>query len=381
MPTPFKFDEVPAGVSLTSTLDGENVLISSKAYFSSEDGNDFLTHIEAVWGYFSNVLCPSGLQPSQVDHFLAVIDRNKTATLYVNELRQQVSARIKRPIKAGQHIFRDDLAGIEELVFHDAAGQRIEIPPDNGLVLILSVGWRKCLYYDFEALITETPPRSLNMPRLFGRFHQQLLFQDMYSITDEQWDGMLAWGWFPFIWMTQDDRKRIIHFSARVDKPQSVFDEVCTRFQAVVKDRSASWQRLSFFQDHKMFVDKAVEHYLRDDYLSSIQVLYPRIEGIMRRLHLLNQPGAKPHQKSMAEEIVKNHDDYSLLLPAQFRKYLLGFYFRAFNEATGDVPLSRNSVAHGTSLPSDYDFVKASLGFMICDQIFYFLCPTQNGQP
>jgi len=77
---------------------------------------------------------------------------------------------------------------------------------------------------------------------------------------------MLEWGWFPFIWMTQDDRKKIIYFSTRVDKPESVFDEVCTRFQAVAKDRSASWQRLSFFQDHKVFVDKAVEHYFRDDY-------------------------------------------------------------------------------------------------------------------
>lgn len=381
MPTSFTFNEVPAGVSLTGALKDENLLVSTKAYLSSEDGNDFISLIEAVWGYFSEALRPLGVYPSQVDHFLAVMDRNRTATLYLNELQQRALARAKRPIEVGKHVFRDDIAGIEELVFHDATGKQIEILPDNGLVLILSVGWRKCLYYDFEAILPETPLRSLNMPRLFGRFHQQLLFQDMYSITDEQWDGMLSWGWFPFIWMTQEDRNKVIYFSTRSDEPKSVFEEVCQNYKDVLKDRSTSWQRLHFFQDHAAFIDKAVEHHLKGDYLSAIQVLYPRIEGIMRRLHLLTSPGSKPQQKTMAEAVVKNHDDYSLLLPARFREYLIGFYFRAFNETTGDLPLSRNSVAHGTSLPTDYDFVKSSLGFMICDQMFYFLGPTKESQP
>ena len=380
MPTQLTFDEIPAGVSLTGALKDEDFLLSSKAYLSSEDGNDFISHIEAVWGYFSEVYRPSGVLPSQVDHFLAVIDRNRTATLYLNELQQRAMARAKRPIEAGQHVSRDDIAGVEELVFLDSAGTQIEIPPENGIVLILSEGWRKCLYYDFAALLPETPPRSLNISRLFGRFHQQLLFQDMYSITDEQWDGMLAWGWFPFIWMTQEDRSKVIYFSIRSDEPKSLFEEVCENYKAALKDRSQSWQRLAFFQDHAAFIDKAVEHHMNSDYLSAIQVLYPRIEGIMRRLHLLTSPGSKPQQRTMADAVVKNHDDYSLLLPNRFREYLIDFYFRAFNEATGDLPLSRNSVAHGTSLPTDYDFVKSSLGFMICDQMFYFLGPTKEHQ-
>ena len=65
--------------------------------------------------------------------------------------------------------------------------------------------------------------------------------------------------------------------------------------------------------------------------------------------------------------------DYSLLLPHRLREYLLGFNFRAFNQATGDLPLSRHTVAHGASLPEDYDLVKASLVFMIFDQMFYYL--------
>lgn len=86
---------------------------------------------------------------------------------------------------------RDDIAGIAEVRFEDSVGTPVVISPDNGLVLILSVGWRKCLYYDFEALLPETPARTIDLPKLFGRFHQQLLFQDLYAITDDQWKAML----------------------------------------------------------------------------------------------------------------------------------------------------------------------------------------------
>ena len=168
MPTQFTFEDIPAGVTLTGALPDENLLVSTKAYLSSEDGNDFISHVEAVWGYFAPALRPLKLHPSQIDHFLAVIDRNKTATVYCNELQQRALVQAKRPVEAGQNVFRDDIANIEELVFHNSSGTQIDIPPDSGLVLILSAGWRKCLYYDFEALLPETPPRSLNMPRLFG---------------------------------------------------------------------------------------------------------------------------------------------------------------------------------------------------------------------
>lgn len=380
MPIQFSFGQSPAGVTMTGALEGEDVQVSTRAYLSTEDGNLFVSHLEAVWGYFCGAMNSSGIQPSQVDHFLAVIDRDGTATLFVNELQQRALVRAKRAIDAGEHIFRDDIAGIEELQFLDSAGTPVNIPPDNGLVLILSVGWRKCLYYDFEALLPETSNRSVNLPRLFARFHQQLLFQKLYSITDEQWNAMFAWGWFPFIWMSQEEREKIVLFSSRIDEPRSVFEEVCDKFKSQLEDRSMSWQKFVIFQDHAQFIEKAVEHHLKGDYLSSIQVLFPRIEGIMRQLYLLQSPGSKPQQRTMVEAVVKSHDDYSPLLPTRFKEYLINFYFRTFDEATSNLPLSRNTVGHGNSLPADYDLVKSSLGFMICDQLFYFLAPLENSK-
>ena len=134
-----------------------------------------------------------------------------------------------------------------------------------------------------------------------------------------------------------------------------------------------SWQTNELLKEHWTFIETGAERYLADDFISAIQVLYPRIEGIMRKLHLLRRPSERTQQRTMVEALVADKSDYSLLLPHRFREYLLGFYFRAFDQATGDTPLSRHTVAHGASLPEDYDLVKASLGFMICDQMFYYL--------
>ena len=213
----------------------------------------------------------------------------------------------------------------------------------------------------------------MDIAKLFGTFHQHLLFQEMYSITDEQWARMIDWGWFPFIWMNTGERKRVIHFSDNEQEPRQIFENICHRFQSILHERMDWWRRNEVLNEHSAFIEKAAEHYHAKDYISSIQVLYPRIEGVMRNLRLIKQPDQGASQSSLVKILVATHADYSLLLPQRFQEYLLGFYFRSFDQATGEVPLSRHTVAHGASLPEDYDFVKASLGFMILDQMFYYL--------
>lgn len=373
MPIEISLDQPPAGVTLDGALQGESVPVCQKIHLSSEDGNEFIDHLEAIWGYFGGELQRRGIWPSQVDHFLGLVSRENKATLFCNELQQRSLMRAKRSIKAGEPVCKDDIADIEELVFHDNSGTAIEIPNDHGVVLILSVGWRKCLYYDFAVLTPNAPCRPLQISKLFGGFYRHLLFQDVYRITDQQWNRMIEWGWFPFTWMNNDDRAKVIAFSTRQQEPRSLFEEICRSYRAILPQRAEAWQKGNLFADHATFITTALRHYLADDYISSIQVLYPRIEGAMRKLHLLTRPSERTHQRNMVETLVADTDDLSLLLPQRFKAYLMGFYFRAFDEVAGSVPLSRHTVAHGASLPEDYDFVRASLGFMIFDQIFYFL--------
>ena len=120
MPIHMTFDQPPAGIVLTSALPGEDMLISTKAYLSSEDGNDFVSHLEGIWGYFEPSLREQGVMPSQIDHFLALVSPNLETRLFCNELQQRAQVRVKRAIEAGKAVFKDDIATIEELVLHDA---------------------------------------------------------------------------------------------------------------------------------------------------------------------------------------------------------------------------------------------------------------------
>ena len=300
----------------------------------------------------------------------ALIDRDGQATLYCNELQQIASIRFKGQVEKGQWILKDDVATIDGLSFCDAAGNALDIPRDNGIALMFSVGFRKCLYYNFEPILPNGASRSLDMARVFGRFYQYLSFPELNHITDDQWDAMINWGWFPFVWMTTDDRKKLIGFSTRSQEPKQIFEEICEKFKALAPQKVASWKSLPIIgNDHGEFVDKADRAVSCRRLHSAISNLLPRLEDIMDTFLRSQKTGQKIKQGTMANALVANHDDYSLLLPARFRDYLQRFYFRDFDKDKGNRQLSRNSHGHGASLSSDYDFKRASVGFMILDQM------------
>jgi hypothetical protein len=124
-------------------------------------------------------------------------------------------------------------------------------------------------------------------------------------------------------------------------------------------------------------IEAAWDTLQKRNFISTVQTLMPRIQGIMHRV--LNR---KAGQKYLAEGVVKNHDGRSLLMPEKFKEYLLTYYFRDFDMETGECPLARHSIAHGVSDAADYDEIAATLPFFIFDQIFYFLpAPTQLDHP
>ena len=93
----------------------------------------------------------------------------------------------------------------------------------------------------------------------------------------------------------------------------------------------------------------------------------------MQRLALIDKPGEKTSQGKMVDTLVAHREEYSLLLPSRFKQYLREFYFRSFNVVKGDLPLSRHTVGHGLSRAEDYDLANATIGFLIFDQLFYYL--------
>lgn len=374
MPRLIQLTNLPSGVSLSHALPGETVKVQTKDFVSSEDGEKLVARLDGVSACFSEVFGPGGIPPSVVDHFLAIVGRDRKATVYCNEVQFVLIAKHKRnAVRAGDAIFKNDIADIEAVELLDAAGAAIEIPRDSGVVFILSVGWRKGVFYDYSVFREDGRLRTDNLPRLFGHFFGRLLFQELYSMTEEQWQRLTEWGWFPFVGLQDADRRKLINWALQERQPHPVFEEICRNFRATLERRVEAWKGYELLTDHIDFIQNAMQAYFREDYMSCIQVLYPRIEGVIRTLFAQENPGQDATQGEMVTNLTENQFVHSLLLPDRFTNYLKKVYFRNFDQGAGVIPLSRNSISHGVSVARDYDFVKATIGFMILDQVFYFL--------
>jgi len=135
------------------------------------------------------------IRPSTIDHLLAVISRDKTADIYINELDIRCEFLTKRSVQAGETVSVDDIADIRKMVF-----QGIEIPIDAGIIFVFSAGWRKGLFYDLSpAQPFEPISRTYDLPVYLGQLYSYLLFQDLFKIADNEWENLLANKWFPFI--------------------------------------------------------------------------------------------------------------------------------------------------------------------------------------
>jgi hypothetical protein len=199
MPHEITLNGLPAGYTITAAKSGELTQIQTMGFTSSEDGEDFITRLE---GLPDDLLCrlppEQRVSPSQVDHLLAIIRRDHTATVYVNELLFAVQVRAGRTVKPGQPVGKNEIADILALKMFP----RVMNPADAGVMFLLSVGWRKGLFYDLTPLTPGAEgachPRAFDLGAALGQIYAQLLFQERFSIREAEWDALFAGRWFPF---------------------------------------------------------------------------------------------------------------------------------------------------------------------------------------
>jgi hypothetical protein len=371
MPFQIALDSLPGGYTLSAALPGETVSVALTEFTSSEDGDLFIGRLEGLPAHLVGKLpIESNIRPGTIDHLLAVILPDRSATVYVNELRVIGQMRAKRPIKAGEPIHQDDVADIAEISFDG-----VDIPPTAGVMFLFSVGWRKGLFYDLGPLHARGS-RQFDLRVFLAQAYTYLTFQHLFKITAEEWSVLLDQGWFPFqLLKTGTVKEMLAHVRQKwpIDRLlERIADETRASFEQL-RDRIASSPMLS---EQLPFIDLAIEHFRKSDYISSIAVLYPRLEGIMRRQHLQTQPQKRPSQGNLASGLVeadaKSRHQLSLLLPERFREFLTSVYFKDFDPRNPE-GISRHTVSHGVAPAVDYDLKGATLGFLALDQMSYFV--------
>ena len=118
-----------------------------------------------------------------------------------------------------------------------------------------------------------------------------------------------------------------------------------------------------------------LKHYQNQDPFSSIHVLIPYIEGIVR--HTLDSKSKSMKQLAISEKISKDlerklhaTDDNSLYITG-FKSYLENTWFSPFSNNETLYTMSRNTVSHGIGQYEEYTLEKALQLILTIDQLYY----------
>lgn len=376
MPFEISLKNLPAGYSLSAARKGDqNVRIAFCEFLSSEDGDNFISRLDGFPSeIISHLPSSAGVIPSQVDHLLAIIKKDKTATVYVNELDIIGEILSKRSVKAGEAIQTNDVAGIKSIKL-----KNVSIPSNAGFFFVFSVGWRKGIFYDFLPLSEKYGHhRNYDLEKRLATYFTYLTFQNRFKISHNAWENFFKHGWFPFIGLTDE---LICHITTYAENNWNIDDlipeirkntpEICDR---IIK-RTRSNKN---FSHHSKIILTAIDRFLSDDYISTSSILYPRIEGLMRSASTQNSFGKKHTQQTLIETSISatdaNGSPNMLLLPEKFQTYLKEIYFCSF-DPNNPQGLSRNTIAHGVAPLDAFTEKAAVIALLILDQLSFYFTP------
>jgi len=375
MPYEITLNHLPVGYSMNQAKPGEMVKVLVSEFSSTEDGMKFIKHLEGTPRELLRALPASAnAREPMVDNMLAIIRRDRTATIYLNELTWIGMIRSKGPVQKGDLVTTDTILDIVTL-----KPEGVEIPCDAGIVLILSAGWRKGLYFDYGPLVGDSPKdRDYDLPTAFAAYQGYLLFTEMLSLTEAMWTELLRQSWFPFIHLRQATTRNLLLALQNGSPIDEMLDEIETDTKLAIAARREEWKSHPLLKSHIPIIEAAVNHFDHKDYLSAVLILYPHIEGVMRSLHFTDPKAPKASQGNLIATTVTHAEipphPYSLLLPVRFEQYLQNIYFAAFDPKNPQ-GISRHTISHGVAPAEALTRKGATIGFLILLQLIAMLPP------
>jgi len=365
----YEIDAQPiSGFATQAAADGQTLIMLVKGLFTAEEGRSFYAIMEGLDAHFLGPYRAAGFGVSTIDHCLVLLSREGKAIVYVNHLPIMLKIMARRSLEAGEQVKRSDIGPIAEVILGD-----IEVPPATAVLFYFSVGWRRGVYVDF--MPHQGHPLG-DLRRVFGQAYERLWYAELFSVPANLWPKIFELGWFPFISLIGGPFEELLGFLER-DIVAVWEEKIFARYgDAAVNEMLAGWKDVQLLREHLPFLERGVERYLAEDYLSAVSNVWPRIEGILRFIY--SGPDAKPGQKRLLEDMRKVLEEKVIVpetyMPSLFGEYLVTFYYRDFRLTPGEtVDLSRHSHAHGVATSATYDRKKALLGLLIVQQLVYYI--------
>ena len=279
-----------------------------------------------------------------------------------------------KPVIAGQGMTKDDIADIVRLDLG------VDIPDGAGFIFVFSVGWRKGLFFDYGPIVPNQEPRLYDIGPVLAQAYAHVLFQELFSINESEWEYILESKWFPFAGLSSQTIDSLISYTRSGWELDEKLDDIVAEVKSQLPSMLDRWRKNTFFSTHIEILEEAVQHYLDNKPLSCAGLLFPRIEGIMRSYHTSLDVSEKPSQGNLPTSAVSANikNQKCLLLPHRFEKYLREVYFANFDPNDPHIEISRHSVGHGVASPSEFNMKSATIGILIVHQLFYFLRSEQD---
>jgi hypothetical protein len=364
----------PTGIAAESVDEGDSVNVYVSAFMSDADGAIFYKSLAFLQNLFLNHFVHSGGHVSVIDHFLVTM-RGNQANVYVNELGLVLETMSRTARKAGEVVTRDDILGVRSLKF-----QNLLIGNDEAIIFYFSSGWRRGLFFDLRP---NDGGQLDNLELTLGTFYESLMYADVFDSVNDIWQEIFDLGWFPFLRLVGDTLSAFQSLASRIADEKSIekaervlvesFGE--KELRQIENDLRSS----SFFQPHINILVKGIERYLDGDYISSINNVWPRVEGVLRYMYKNNQKSVKKESirgllSKLETEFARDKQTFpGIAFSQQFKAYLDSYYFRDFDLFNEELQISRHSIGHGVSDQCDYDRKKALLGILIIDQLRHYI--------
>lgn len=361
-----ELEHLPEAISLENLDKGEAATVAISAFMTEGQGEIFYEILKNTeQSYLGNALA-SGISTSQISQFL-IITRNNLASVYINEPRIIVETIAQRTVQAGERITLHDVMGVRRLTFDN-----LTIPDDAGIAFFFSVGWRRGFFFDFRP---NSGDKLENIYQTLGRHYESLMYAGLHGIEVELWNTLFDLGWFPFLSLIGERQNKLEYLIARIreGKPtESAETQLIESFgENEIENIRQRLEQNPLLNPHISFFNNGIERYLQQDYISCINNIWPRLEGILRHSYgIASRESQHSLLKNMETTLKASSQAYpGIFFPRQFKDYLESYYFRGFNLFAEDVPLSRHTVGHGVSKAEDYDRKRALLGILIADQL------------
>lgn len=359
------------GVSLSSGNKDDELKVARRGFFTDYDNESLFVILQQLSNLFLNEwTLKEKKSVSHIRNCLIFINANKEASIHIN-CPTFIEIVSKKAIEKNDPVFKKDIADVRKMDF-----QGIELQSTCAVIYIFSVGWRRGLYFDFLPIDSEKEYTTGDLSTIFASLYSYLQFPEIHRLEPEIKNKIFEKGWFPFIRIIGNYFEKLY---TSIKENLDTYDlelEIAESFnEESLIEMKDTWLKKDPYNKHQRLIDKGIERYLAGDYISTISILYPRIEGIMRYM-CLGEKG-KVTSKNLAQKITLEAKgksiEYGLFLPDDFNEYLTKVYFQSFDLETGEVNLSRHSLAHGVADEESFSKIKAIQGILILDQISYYI--------